>query len=315
MLASCGGFVRFRRPWWRGAMRWLAAAVVLGLPGCGAEPPPVAPVQTVPSSDSAPSWSPDGTRIAFARTSGTGASSARAGIYLVDPEGGEPRQILSGSFGYPDWSPDGRRLVVTVRGESGWDGGIATVAPTGDSLKWLTYAPGYAAKWSPDGGTIAFQTYDTQNVYRLWLMNSDGTRLRILNPSGGEGWFEPDWSPEGLRLVHVRSGPGIAKPGLFVMDAAGSAMQRLTDDGFEARYPSWSPDGRWIVWGAWHGRSTELWLAKADGTGARKLANGYWPDWAPDSRRIVFTAAETWDGAYRLFTIDIETLEIRPLTE
>jgi Tol biopolymer transport system component len=98
------------------------------------------------------------------------------------------------------------------------------------------------------------------------------------------------------------------------MDTTGAAVQQLTQDGFEARYPVWSPDGRWIAWGSWHGTTAELWLMRSDGTEARKIADGLWPVWAPDSRRIAYTAAETWNGTYRLFSIDTSTGEIRQLT-
>jgi TolB protein len=293
----------------------VAGSLALALAGCANNKKITAPISAViPASDSAPSWSPDGTRIAFAHTSGTVETDDRAGIYVIDAEGGAPSQILAGPYAYPDWSPDGRQLAVTDRHLYDWTGGIFTITATGDSLKKITFVPGYGVKWSPDGRTLAFQTYDATSVYRLWLIASDGSNLRILNPTGSESWFEPDWSPDGSRLAHVRSGAGLTQSEVFVMDATGHTAQRLTHDGFEARYPVWSPDGQWIAWGSWHGDTAELWLMKSDGTGAHKIANGLWPAWAPDSRRIAYTAAETWNGTYRLFTIDCSTSEIRQLT-
>ena len=88
----------------------------------------------------------------------------------------------------------------------------------------------------------------------------------------------------------------------------------MTDDGFEARYPACSPDGQSIAWGSWHGTTAELWLMNSDCTGPRKLTNGLWPEWSPDSRHIAYTASDTWNGTYRLFTIDCLTGEIRSLT-
>jgi TolB protein len=292
-----------------------AALLTLALAGCGAKDRITAPSATVPASDSAPSWSPDGTRIAYAHSSGTEEGPDRAGIYVVDAKGGASVQILAGAYSYPDWSPDGRRLAVADHQRDYWSGGIFTVTATGDSLKKLTFIPGYDVKWSPDGGTLAFETYDAGGVYRLWLMAQDGSSPRMLNPQGSDSWFEPDWSPDGSRLAHVRSGAGIAQPEVFVMDGSGHAEERLTNDGFEARYPAWSPDGQWIAWGSWHGNTAELWLMKSDGTGAHKIANGWWPDWAPDSRHLAYTAADQWNGAYRLFTIDCLTAEIRQLTQ
>jgi TolB protein len=286
--------------------------LAIALAGCGSKSVTAPPADdSVPASDSAPSWSPDGTKIAYAHSAGTVEPAERAGIYVVDALGGVPIQLLSGSFGYPDWSPDGHTLAFTGR-RNEHSGGVFTMQATGESLKVLSWDWGYAVKWSRDGSMLAYETYDATRVYRLWLMASDGTGSRSLNPSGSDSWFEPDWSPDGLRLVHVRLGAGIPEAQLFVMDADGGGEQRLTNDGFEARYPAWSPDGEWIAWGSWHGKISELWVMKSDGSQARKVANGYWPEWAPDSRHIVCTAPVS--GAYRVFTVDRQTGEARQIT-
>jgi TolB protein len=287
---------------------------VLVLAGCGSRPSVTAPTPgALPASDSAPSWSPDGTRIAYSHFPGTAESAERAGIYVVDANGGAPTQVLVGTYSYPDWSPDGRFLAVTRRRESQY-AGIYTVRANGESLKVLSWTKGYAVRWSRDGSMLAFETYDTNQVYRLWVMGSDGWNARCLNPTGSEGWLEPDWSPDGSRLVHARLRAGTAEAQLFVMDTNGGAEQRLTDDGFEARYPAWSPDGQWIAWGSWHGKSPELWVMKADGTEPRKVAKGYWPEWAPDSRRIVYTVPDPGSGGYHVFTVDRQTGETRQIT-
>src|SRR5205085_3223124 len=133
-------------------------------------------------------------------------------------------------------------LAITGRrGEA--SGGVFTVTAAGESLTVLSSDRGYAVKWSPRDGTLAYETYDATQVYRMWLMDSDGTHLRCLNPWGEESWFEPNWSPDGLQLAHVRLGYGVSKPEIFVMQATGWSGQRLMSDGFEARYPAWSPDG------------------------------------------------------------------------
>lgn len=260
----------------------------------------VAPIATIPASDSAPSWSPDGTRIAYAHAPGSEESAARAGIYVVDAQGGTPVQILAGAYTYPHWSPDGRHLVVS-------GGGVYTMTATGDSLTRISAAQGYAAKWSPDGQTIAYQTYDDRQVYRLWLMARDGSNVRCMNSTGSTSWFEPTWSADGGYVIHVRWGVYVAKPQMFRMDPNGFDEMQLTFDAAEVRTPACSPDGRSVAWSSWRGDTAQIWLSGADGQGARRLTNGLWPVWSPDSRSIAFTAADAWNGAYRLTTIDCVT--------
>jgi len=290
--------------------RSLAALLLpLLLTSCGGRGAAVvAPAARIPASDSAPSWSPDGTRIAYAHSAGSEESADRSGIYVVSAQGGVPVQILAGAYSYPSWSPDGSKLVVSSHG-------LHTITASGDSLTTLTTMLGYGAKWSPDGRTLAYQVYDESQVYRLWLISSRGEGARCLNSMGRISWFEPEWTPDGASLVHTRMGYGLSHPQVFVMDSSGIYGDRLTNDAFEARYPACSPDGQWIAWGSWHGEVAELWLMRADGTGARKLTNGLWPVWSPDSRSIAYTSAERWDGAYRLYSLNVASGEVRTLTE
>lgn len=293
----------------RGAAARIVSAGVwlLVLASCGGSARITEPTLSIPASDSAPSWSPDGRLIAFAHTAGTVESADRAGIYVIDVQGGAPVQILRGSYSYPSWSPDGRHLVIS-------GGGVHTITATGDSLTRLTSALGYAAKWSPDGQTIAYQFYDEHQVYRLWLMARDGSDARCLNPTGEVSWFEPEWSPDGGSLLHVRSGGGLAQPQMFKMNVDGSGAMPMAVDPFEARYPACSADGLSIAWGSARGDSAELWVMGSDCLGARKLTNGWWPVWSPDSRCIAYTAAPTWNGTYRLFMVNALTGRVRQMT-
>jgi TolB protein len=285
--------------WGSGGLLLLAALAS----SCGANIP--VPIEVEPfeiiSSHWAPAWAPDGSRIAYLRYQRPSA----LGIWIVDTAGVATHQILTGSWGYLDWSPDGTRLAIS----SG--SGIYSVKPTGDSL-WAIATSGYAPRWSPTGAELAYQTTDTTGIGSIWLVSRDGSGLRPLAPTGTESWSEPDWSPDGTRLVHVRRLSASGQSDVFVMDTTGHAEQRLTTDLSEDHAPAWSPDGQWIAWssGAFPG---EVWIMKPDGTEARRLTSGGEPSWSPDSRRIVFTVLMF--NVVRLFTIDIATLQVRQITQ
>jgi TolB protein len=292
----------------RSTSSWESSGLLLACllaSGCGASiavPIEIEPFQIV-SSDGAPAWSPDGRRIAYVHYQ----PPLAAGIRLVDTTGVATQQILTGNWEYLDWSPDGTRLATSA------GSGIFSVRPTGDSLRAIT-TQGFAPRWSPTGNELAYQTVDTTGIGTIWLVSRDGTGLRSLAPTGTESWSEPDWSPDGARLVHVRRLSSSGQSDIFVMDTTGHAEQRLTADVSDDHVPAWSPDGQWIAWSVGTFAPTgEIWLMRTDGTEAHMLTYGGNPSWSPDSRHIVFTFLMY--NVVRLFAIDIATLRVRPITQ
>lgn len=134
---------------------------------------------------SAPSWSPDGTKIAFSRDA----------IYTMNPDGSGTAKVPNTDSGYlPSWSPDGRQLLFT----RGGDLYKINVDGTGPVRLTTTGAPGpsqvsnYGA-FSPDGQRIAFSV-STVNPFSqaLVVMNADGSGKRALpttfGPFGRVSW-------------------------------------------------------------------------------------------------------------------------------
>jgi Tol biopolymer transport system component len=105
-------------------------------------------------------------------------------------------------------------------------------------------------------------------------------------------YLDPAWSPDGKSIAFVDNDLGRdgARGDLFVMNADGSSVRKLTDatgadDSRGARFPTWSPDSRRIAFGFGY---DNIDVINADGTGLRKVATGCCADWSPGGRWIAF---------------------------
>lgn len=162
-------------------------------------------------SGSAPTWSPDGERIAYVD---------RRGLMVVERDGSQPRRLATydaGTVNAPSWSPDGSHLVFVLPEESGpgfgrdlpmLDHTLATVGLDGEEPVRLAAlgscvclgvaAP--TATWSPDGELLAYTRVDAgpprepgaATSAGLYVMRPDGTGEERLT-SGVEG--ELAWQP------------------------------------------------------------------------------------------------------------------------
>jgi TolB protein len=155
------------------------------------------------AGDSAPTWSPDGRRIAFQRALNGGQRDA---VFSMNADGSRQRRVTPWSLraGQPDWSPNGRRILFY----SNWDGpssvsaNLLTVSPTGSGVRQLTHARGgrvqhLSATFSPDGKWITFaSTPGTGNDGNadIYVMRADGSRVRNVTRSAR--WDSGvDWGP------------------------------------------------------------------------------------------------------------------------
>jgi TolB protein len=155
--------------------------------------------------------------------------------------------------------------------------------------------------------------------YELYVMNADGSGKRRLARSLGNGGLRavPAWSPDGRKLVFAIQARGSARlcdradacnDEIFVINADGSGLRRLTRNAVPDGHAAWSPDGRKIAYLSWrHGTGADVFVMNADGSDQRSLTrkpgNEVDPAWSPDSRAIVFTAVPPgqplWVGGSR----------------
>ncbi|HEX3256470.1 MAG TPA: hypothetical protein VHQ96_11820 [Gaiellaceae bacterium] len=147
------------------------------------------------SSGSRPSWSPDGTTIAY---------HDEYKLYVVPATGGARRRLgtlKTVEFAAPAWSPDSQRVAyVSVAGEDRYS--LRTIRADGSGGRSLAQsADEITPSWSPDGTRIAFVKLLAHYVRGVFVASADGTGVHEVSSSrGGVSAGEPAWSSDGLVL-------------------------------------------------------------------------------------------------------------------
>jgi Tol biopolymer transport system component len=150
-----------------------------------------------------PTWSPDGTKIAFPSYRDNGGRDSE--IYVMDADGTNQTRLTYDSNDLrvpsdPDWSPDGKKIAFYSYSAGVYRSEIYTMNPDGTALENLTNTPDreeFGPRWSPDSAKIAY--YDSGED--IWVMNSDGTKQTNLTNTTHGKERGPAWSPDGLQIA------------------------------------------------------------------------------------------------------------------
>lgn len=106
--------------------------------------------------------------------------------------------------------------------------------------------------------------------------------------SAGASW--PAWSPDGRQLAFTQ----VARRGIFVMNADGTGLRRVTTSPTLDVQPAWSPDGKRLAFS----RKNEIYVVGVNGKGLRRLTRNriqeLEPTWSPRGTRIAFSRAGAW---------------------
>lgn len=264
--------------------------------GCGKKMPVddsgigTPPAEPYATTDCDPSWSPDGTTIAYAHHSQIDTPS---GIFFINPDGSNKRLFLESVvfqtlWHKPDWSPDGKWLVVCET----YSAQIYKIrVPEGDSLTKLTsYGRNFFPTWSSNGIKIAWSISTGDSIMGLWIMNADSSNKKRLYPYG----MMPDWLTNNASIVYI--GPSIEGSStstgqIWIMDTLGNNKVRITNFNISNRYPKIPPNGSKIVFSSQAtGQGPRIWVVNSDGTSLIKLTEtgGDHPAWSPDGTKIVY---------------------------
>jgi TolB protein len=198
-------------------------------------------------------------------------------------------------------------LIAFARG--GPLSGLLVTNPDGTGLSKLASVPGDTdPAWSPDGSKIAFVRF-REGGTGIWVVNADGTGTRRVTDGGPDvdgTDLGPAWSPDGSRIAFAREGrlakAATGNTDIYVVNADGTDVVRLTDDPMMEYAPTWSPDGSRIAFEAYDLATggnppspLRLYVMNADGTDMEALGpkNVEGPSWSPDGTEIAFVDTET----------------------
>lgn len=275
------------------------------------------PVSVTAVRDAYPHPSPDAQQILFHSN-----RSGRQAIWIAGMDGRNQRMLFDGGDlgsdpATPVWSPDGRTIAFAMRPAGATDENeseIYVMAADASNIRRLTAVPGDDSHphWSGDGKRIFFNsaraTPDlkadwTAQWIDIYSMAAEGSDVRRHTECRAVCTY-PVPSPDGSSVVHRKT---LAVAGLnwaqqavernsevFLTALDGSGSANLSNSPAYDGWPTWSPDGRWLVFTSNREQPPnvgQIHAVRPDGTGLKQLTEGLskaQPSFSSDGKRLYF---------------------------
>jgi len=263
----------------------------------GSDPPFAATLSAGTNPTPTPTVPPgNGPRIVF-------AEGAPSHISVINLDGSGKSQIHSsiGNDSTPAWSPDGTKIAFTTPDDINDHLTIGVMNADGGGFHRLAEAEAFYdgnPAWSPNGAQIVLTAGGGDAID---VMNADGSnRHRLVTKTAGEGYGHLSWSPDGTRIAFESTRPrqigSDDRFEIWVMNADGSNLVRLTTNEVADHHPAWRPDGAKIAFSTQPNVFTakNIYLMNPDGTGVAQLTHdflsGTAPAWSHDGQKIAFAS-------------------------
>jgi Tol biopolymer transport system component/DNA-binding winged helix-turn-helix (wHTH) protein len=232
------------------------------------------------------SWTSDGSAIIFSSNAGGVVS-----LWRVPVSGGTAQRLPFGSDkAYtPAISPKGNILAYS-QGAPTWSTmRVDLKSPRTPAIK-LTSSKGhdFAPRFSHDGKNIVFQSWRS-GTQEIWSSPSATTDLIQLTSFNGPMAGSPSWSPDDSLIAFDSRADGPSH--IFVMNANGGAVRRVTSGEFTDILPDWSHDGRWIYFASKRSGKWQIWKTSIDSAQVQQVTT-----------QGGFVAKESTDGNWVYYT-------------
>jgi TolB protein len=236
-----------------------------------------------------PAWQSVGAQalVKMSCDAGSAGADVKCDMRLYDVTRGQ--ELMHGTYSAPR---QGLRLVAHRFGD--------------DVVRFFTREPG------------VFQTRigwvrETEAGKQIVMSEWDGFAPQPL--TGASINLLPSWSPDGKSIAFssFREGTGAH---LFVVDVSSLKIRPLVLSGDFATGASWSPDGSRLVFSSSHNDNTDVYVAQADGSGAKRVTDSRGIDisasWSPDGKRLAFVSERA--GTPQIYSMNADGSDVRRLT-
>lgn len=173
--------------------------------------------------------------------------------------------------------------------------------------------PIISPKWSPDGASLAYVSFEQQKPIVFTHQLQTGRRIAVAAFRGNNS--APAWSPDGKQLAVALSKDGTTQ--IYLINSNGGEARRFTRDGEINTEPVWTPDGRALIFTSDRGGGPQIYRQALVSQESERLTfvGGYNASakLSPDGRQMTFISKI--DGNYRVAVMDLASKQVMPLTE